>query len=87
MPRLQNVTRAEIQAAQDATDDALHTMIGLHERIDKGYCDDIADPTAIARHFTALSRAALSLVTDMLIKLALKEKEAEIEASFRQRIP
>lgn len=85
MPKLKNVTAAEIKALQDQTDGILGDIQDIADRIEKGYCDEIAEPAATARHFNAVARAAQNMVMMMLIKLAMQEQKAEIEKLYRQK--
>lgn len=84
MPKLKNVTRAEIDALVNASEDPLMTMHDISDRIEKGYCDDIDNPAQLARHFTAIARAASDLSLGLLAKAALQEMKAETELLIRR---
>ena len=85
MPKMKNVTRAEIDALVNASEDPLMAMHDIGDRIEKGYCDDIENPAQLARHFAAIARAASGLAIGLLSKAALQELEAETERLIRAR--
>ena len=62
--------------------------IGRQHQLPPGqceYCDPVESLAAKARHFNALARAALDMTRTMLVKLALQEQRAELEAELKKR--
>jgi hypothetical protein len=85
MPKLKNVTDAELTAALDSLDEPLQVMHDLSDRIEKGYCDEIAEPVRMVRTLLAANRATANLAAMVLFKLSLQEQRRETERLIRQR--
>lgn len=85
MPKLKNVTAEELDGALSASEDLMATLHNISDRIEKSYCDDIANPIEIARTLNALTRASASLVTNVLFKSSLQEQRQELERLHKAR--
>jgi hypothetical protein len=85
MPKLKNVTAAELEAALMQTDDLLMILHDMHGRMEGGYVDKIENPVSHARTFAALARASASMVQALLARSAMQEQKAELEAVLRER--
>ena len=85
MPKLQNVTEAEIEAVRHSFDDPIFVMYDLTMRIEKGYCDDLKSAVTHARDFAVLARAANNLAVHLLVRVASQEQKAELDTLLRER--
>ena len=85
MPKLQNITEADIKAIIDASEDILHSMHDATNRMEKGYCDDLASPVRLAKDFALIARAASDLMVHIIGKSAMQEQKAEYERLLAER--
>lgn len=85
MPKMQNVTEAEIEAVIRAMDDSLQDMHDISNRLEKGYCDDLTKPVEHAKNFALIARAASDLVVRIIGKRAMQEQSAELERTLAER--
>ena len=79
MPKLPNVTKQNVVAVIGRAEDVLADLHDISDRIEKGYCDDIAEPVVKARTFISLSKAAAHMAGLLLLQSAMQEQRAEIE--------
>ena len=85
MPKLPNVTDAELTAAHVAADDFLMEMQDHIARIGKGYVDDIENPTAMARSYALIAKTAGELTHQILMLAELQKQRSEL-AALRQAV-
>jgi hypothetical protein len=86
MAKLKNVSQEELKAAGDAASDLMATLHDLSNRMEKMYVDDnIQEPIAMVRTYNALARAALNMVSQLLVKSALDEQKRQIETMLKER--
>jgi len=85
MPKLNNITNADLIQIRDALYDALGAVHDAEQRIEKGYCDTIENPVELAKAFISASSAYSGLAGKILIRLALDEQRRELEALLTER--
>jgi hypothetical protein len=86
MPKMQNVTEAEIKATvEKASDEFLMELFDYTNRLEKGYCDDLAKPADLARSLSNVAAAAARLATHILAKAAMQEDKAELQKLLAER--
>jgi hypothetical protein len=85
MPKLQNVTNANLKALLDTAGDCQMDANDIADRIEKGYCDNVPNPAELARGFLAISRAFADVAHKLLVKAALQEQKAELETMLRHK--
>lgn len=85
MPKLDNVTEADIKCEIDKSDDFLGAIHDFANRMEKGYCDNILRPNEIASNLSLLSSACSRLAMLVLAKAAMQEQKAELEALMKER--
>lgn len=86
MGKLPNVTAEDLRALAESAADLSGTIYGMNGRIEKGYCDAIEGPLALASSFLSLSRSAADLAATLLSKGALDEMRRATEATIRARL-
>lgn len=85
MPKMKNVSADDLKIVEKNSEDVLSDILDVCDRVEKGYVDDIEDPVALARHFTALARAASQAAGLMLFRLQMQKQSAEL-AELKKRV-
>lgn len=85
MPKLAKVTDAELSDLIERTFDVTGDAADFRDRIEKGYCDSIKETIGKARSLQNAARTLLDLSSALLMKSALDEQKAELEALLRAR--
>lgn len=83
MPKLPNVTNANIATAIEHVYDLTEEMNDLAERIEKGYSDSIDNPSSAVRALTGVIRNAAALQSALMLRAAMDEQRREVEALVR----
>lgn len=83
MPKLKNVTLAELEAAAEAALDAGQEAAAVLRPLEQGYHDDIPTPLRLASSFLAASATLAEVARQLLVKAALAEQKAELEKRLR----
>lgn len=86
MPKLKNVTAAEIDDLVLQCHDILQDASDFDSRGRQGYCEAIAEPVATASAFLSASRALAELAAFVLIKVQLEEQSRELERKLTARL-
>jgi hypothetical protein len=86
MPKMPNVTAADLTEANEGAMDIMAALHDLSDRIEKGYVDDIEKPVEVARTMISLSTAASTLAGRILFKLAMDEQRKELEQLLTARL-
>jgi hypothetical protein len=86
MPKLPNVTDAEIIACHVAQDAAINEMHDFSDRIQKGYIDKIEHPVEAARAFAIIAEAASRMTKQLLLIDEMQKRRAELEELKRVHI-
>lgn len=84
MPKLQNVTEADLKEICDLAETVAHKIFDAVARIEKGYCDPVADPVEALGTMIMLGRAAGDMQAQMLHKTRMADKEREYEKLKRE---
>lgn len=79
MPKLKNVTEAEITAAVDLTNDFHETIADITNRLRGGYVDELQSPNILARNLTSIAVAAADLANAILVRAAMDEQKREYQ--------
>ena len=87
MGKLPNVTAEELKGLDERGSDLCQELWGVHNRLEKGYADELVSPLALARSFLSLSRSAADVAALILGRAALQEMQRETEALLRARKP
>ena len=85
MPKLQNVTDAELQEAMDKADDLIADLQDLSNRIEKGYADKIGTPMRYGSTMRVLAMSALDAQGKIFMHTAMEEQKAELQRLMEQR--
>ena len=85
MPKLKNVTVQELAALKETSDNLLMELHDINERIEKGYVDRLESSAELAQHFNAVTRACAQMTSLLLLRLAMDEQKAGLEALLRER--
>ena len=85
MPKLQNVTNAEITAAVERVYDLHQELLDLANRVGQGYCDPIEKPIEAARALNSVIRSAADLQIALMTKAALDEQRRDVERLLTER--
>lgn len=85
MPKLPNVTDAELTALHVNADDLVMEMQDYIARIDKGYVDRLENSLATARAFALIARTASELTHRLLMLTELQEQQDQL-AALRKRV-
>lgn len=85
MPKLKNLTEADILAARDAIYEVLDPVNDIRSRLEKGYCDHLQSSVEFARSFAIMARACSDVVVHLLAKAGMQEQKAELDALMRER--
>lgn len=86
MGKLKNVSPHDLMRLSESASDLSAELYEVANRLEKGYCDDVAEPVSLARGFLALTRSAADVATFLLSKAASQEQQREIEALLKARI-
>lgn len=79
MPKMKNVTAFDLKELDSLGSQLTHLLLDANDRVEKGYCDEIANPAELARSFLSLSAAATRTAQLFLVRHALSEQQREIE--------
>ena len=85
MPKLQNVTEAEIKTLVDGFEETLGRMHDMINRMERGYCDDLTEPAGLAKEFALIARAASDMMVRVLGKQAVQEQKAKLNELMAER--
>lgn len=85
MPKLDEVTEAEIKAAIASGEDMLMALHDFNNRIEKGYVANIEKPAELARSLSNMATACSRACTLLLAKLAMQEDKRELERLMAER--
>ena len=85
MPKLKNVTADELNACINTAQDAGQFAGAIVSRIEQGYCDEIPEPIQAAAAFMGASAILAEVARHLLMKAALQEQRAMLEAKLRER--
>jgi len=80
MPKLPNVTDAEIIACYVAQNAALDEMQDFADRIQKGYVERIENPVSTAKNFAVIARAANDMAVRILLVAEMQQQRDELNA-------
>lgn len=83
MPKLPNVTDAEIIACSVAQDAALGEMHDFIDRLQKGYVDRIDNPVEAAKAFAIIAEAASAMTKQLLIIDSMQKQRDELDTLKR----
>ena len=76
MPKLPNVTTAELQDAIVAADNLIIEVQNILERMRSGYNEPLTDPGAVARTFAYAAREASAMVAQLLYMDMMQKTKA-----------
>ena len=85
MPKLRNVTAAEIADIVGRAEDMLQEMADFSHRISQGYKDPLQEPAQTARTFSILARNASDMAIQVLASAAMEETKRATERLLRER--
>jgi len=81
MPKLSNITAAQITEAREKAEDMIHDLNAMTSRLAQGYCDPIPEHAHHARTFISLARAAAEMASLLMMQGAMQELKAKTAAS------
>jgi hypothetical protein len=85
MPKLKNVTEGELEVLSGGCIYETQLAHDYINRIEQGYCDQIASPIRLVAEFLKASHTLASLAAILLTKAQLQEQRAEHEKLLRER--
>lgn len=80
MPKLQNVTNEELNELLGAIEDIIQRGIGISERLDKGYREEIEDTLGKLAAFNSMAYTATRLVSGIAAIERLQRQQRELDA-------
>lgn len=80
MPKLPNITNAELKSIVTYSETALDDMHAIIDRMEKGYVDRMEQPLETARHFAQLATAAARTASLVLYMADHQRQKDELEA-------
>lgn len=86
MPRLKNVTNADLAKLADAAFDVSQDAADYTQRLGQGYGDTLEGPLQRASGFLSVSRAFADLAHIILTKAQLEEQVRQTEKMVRDRL-
>lgn len=86
MPKLKNITNAELTEAIDGADELLGQLLHYGDRVRQGYADPMESIVSKVSSLLALSSAASGLAQALLQQMRLNELKAETEALLRAQV-
>ena len=86
MPRLKNVTNADLAKLADAAFDVSQDAADYAQRLGQGYGDTFEEPLAQASGFLSVSRRLADLAYIILTKAQLEEQMRQTEKMVRDRL-
>lgn len=85
MPKLKNITEAELEALACGASSDTQCAYDYLRRMEQGYCDKLETPIQLATNFLQASQSLAALASIILTKAQLQEQRAELEKTLRRR--
>jgi len=87
MPKLKNVTMAELSEAANQPMEAGQVASYIAQRAEQGYLDEVASPIQTAITFLSAASALSEVGRALILKASLQEQKRELEAKLRSKQP
>lgn len=85
MPKLKNVTVAELSEAANQAMEAGQQAAYIAQRAEQGYLDEVESPIQTATTFLSASAALADLGRALILKASLQEQKRELEEKLRSK--